>query len=83
LIEPNDWHLDHMDDSPMMRSQSLPAWAASEASDPAVDRPVQLQVHEEPEEQDTESSSDPAQRHSDQHQPDEVWREYHPLLTGR
>ena len=59
-----------------MRSQSLPA------PDPMVDGPVQLQIHEEPEaERDTESSSD-SQMCSDQHRPDKVWREYHPLLTG-
>lgn len=78
LIEPDNWHLsDHIDDSPMMRGQSLPT------SNFTASEPVPLQVHEGPEEElDTESSGD-SQMLSDQHQPDEVWREYHPLLTGK
>ena len=80
--ELNDWHLsDHMDDSPMMRSQSLPA------SDLTADRSglVQLQLHEEPdaEQPDDAESSGGSQMGSDQHRPNKLWREYHPLLTGK
>jgi hypothetical protein len=82
LIEEDDWHLSgNIGNSPMMRSmrsQSPPV-----VSDPAVNGPAQSQVYEEPdEEQDAETGSH-SQMHSDQHQPDEVWREYHPLLTGK
>jgi len=77
LIEQDNWHLsDNIDSSTMMRGQSLPA------SDFTIDGPAQLHVHEEPEEgQDAESSSN-SQMHSDPHQSDKVWKEYHPLLTG-
>jgi len=77
LIEQDDWHLfDSIDDSPVMRSQSLPAL------DPRVDGLVQLQVHEGPEEEQDTESGDESQTRSDR-QPDEVWREYHPFLTGK
>jgi len=63
----------------MMRGQSLDSLPAS---DPTVNGPAQPHVHEEPEEgQDAKSSSN-LQMRSDPHQSDEVWKEYHPLLTG-
>ena len=65
-----------MDSSTMMRGQSLPA------SDPTVDQPAQPHVHEEPEEGQNAESSSNSQMRSDPHQSDEVWKEYHPLLTG-
>jgi len=82
FIGQDDWHLsDNMDNTTTMRGQSLPASKSDPM--PVVDGPAQLQVHEEPEgEQDAESSSN-SHAHSDQRQPDEVWREYHPLLTGK
>jgi len=65
----------------MMRSESLPA------SDRTFDRSglVQPQLYEEPEAEqpvDAECSGD-SQMGSDQHRPDKIWREYHPLLTGK
>jgi hypothetical protein len=78
LIEQDDWHLfDSNNDSPITRSQSPPAL------DPRVDGPAQLHVHAELEEEQGAGSRSESQMHSDHRQPDEVWREYHPLLTGK